>query len=161
MSTHIPAEVIDFLAHRIQSNIRELEGCLNRVVAYAQMTGSSVSIETATSALTELLDTTRRRRLTPDAILKEVAEFYGVDLRALQGRGRSRNVVIPRQVVMYLVREETDASLMDIGRFLGGRDHTTIIYGCDKIGEEVTSNSRLRQEIMTIRDRLYQSGAAK
>ena len=161
MSTHIPAEVIDFLAHRIQSNIRELEGCLNRVVAYAQMTGSSVSIETATSALTELLDTTRRRRLTPDAILKEVAEFYGVDLRALQGRGRSRNVVIPRQVVMYLVREETDASLMDIGRFLGGRDHTTIIYGCDKIGEEVTSNSRLRQEIMTIRDRLYQSGATK
>ncbi|MBC8162895.1 MAG: chromosomal replication initiator protein DnaA [Roseiflexaceae bacterium] len=161
MSTLIPAEVLDFLAHRIQSNIRELEGCLNRVVAYAQMTGSTVSIETATSALTELLDTTRRRRLTADAILKEVAEFYGIDLRALQGRGRSRNVVIPRQVIMYLLREETDSSLMDIGRFLGGRDHTTIIYGCDKIGEEVNTNARLRQEIMTIRDRLYQGGAAK
>ena len=92
MSTHIPADVIDFLAHRIQSNIRELEGCLNRVVAYAQLTGSAVSIDTATGALTELLDTSRRKRITPDAIIKETAEFYGVDSRALQGRGRSRDV---------------------------------------------------------------------
>ena len=160
MSTHIPAEVIDFLAHRIQSNIRELEGCLNRVVAHTQLTGSVISIETATSALTELLDTNRRKRITPDAIIKEVAEFYSVDTRALQGRGRSRNVVIPRQVVMYLMREETDSSLMEIGKSLGGRDHTTIMYGCEKIGEDINSDARLRQEIMTIRDRLYQAGGA-
>ncbi len=156
MSTHIPAEVIDFLAHRIQSNIRELEGCLNRVTAYAQMYNTSVSVEVATAALNELLDTSRRKRLTSDAILREVADFYGVDLRSMQGRGRSRNIVVPRQVAMYLLREETDASLMDIGQLLGGRDHTTVIYGCDKIGEEINSDSRLRQEVVTIRDRLYQ-----
>jgi chromosomal replication initiator protein len=160
MSMHIPAEVIDFLAHRIQSNIRELEGCLNRVAAYAQMYGTSVSVEVATSALNELLDTSRRKRVTSDAILREVADFYGVELRAMQGRGRSRNIVVPRQVAMYLLREETDASLMDIGQLLGGRDHTTVIYGCEKIGEEINADSRLRQEVVTIRDRLYQGNNA-
>jgi chromosomal replication initiator protein len=153
----IPAEVIDFLAHRIQSNIRELEGCLNRVTAYAQLTRTDVTIEVAAAALTELLDTTRRKRIGSEAIIREVADFYGVDLRALTGRGRSRNIVVPRQVAMYLLREETDASLMDIGKLLGGRDHTTIIYGCEKISEEINSDSRLRQEVVTIRDKLYQS----
>jgi chromosomal replication initiator protein len=151
--------VIDFLAHRIQSNIRELEGCLNRVAAYAQLTHSDVSVEVAAAALTELLDTTRRKRITAEAIIREVADFYAVDLRALTGRGRSRNIVVPRQVAMYLLREETDASLMDIGRMLGGRDHTTIIYGCEKISEEINSDSRLRQEVVTIRDKLYQGNA--
>ena len=157
MTVHIPADVIDFLAHRIQSNIRELEGCLNRVAAYAQMYGTAVTVEVATAALTEILDTTRRKRITSEAILREVADFYGVDLRSLQGRGRSRNIVIPRQVAMYLLREETDASLMDIGQLLGGRDHTTVIYGCEKIGDEINADSRLRQEVVTIRDKLYNS----
>lgn len=151
----IPDEVIDFLAQRIQSNIRELEGCLNRVVAYAQMHALAISVEVATSALSELLDTTRRKRITSETILREVAEFYGVDLRALQGRGRSRNIVVPRQVAMFLLREETDSSLVDIGKLLGGRDHTTVMYGCDKIGEELNADSRLRSEVVTIREKLY------
>lgn len=156
MLTPVPPEVIDFLAHRIQSNIRELEGNLNRVVAYAQMYGTAVSIDVATAALSDLLDSTRRRRITTDAIMREVSDFYGVDAQILQGRGRSRNIVVPRQVAMYLMREETDASLSDIGNLLGGRDHTTVMYGCEKISEEITSDSRLRQEVMTIRERLYQ-----
>lgn len=155
--TPVPAEVIDFLAHRIQSNIRELEGSLNRVAAYAQMYGTEITVEVATTALLELLDNSRRKRITSDLILREVAEFYGVELRALQGRSRSRNIVIPRQVAMYLLREETEASLMDIGQFLGGRDHTTVIYGCEKISEEINADARLRQEVVTIRERLYQS----
>jgi chromosomal replication initiator protein len=151
--------VIDFLAHRIQSNIRELEGCLNRVMAYAQLHGTDVSVDVASAALTELLDTSRRKRITPDTILREVADFYGVDVRAMQGRGRSRNIVVPRQVAMYLLREETEASLMDIGRLLGGRDHTTVIYGYEKVGDEITSDARLRQEVLSIRDRIYQKNA--
>jgi chromosomal replication initiator protein len=154
MLVNIPAEVIDFLAHRIQSNIRELEGCLNRVVAYAQMTGAPVSVEVATAALSELLDTSRRRRISSDMILREVADFYGVDLRAMQGRGRSRNIVIPRQVAMYLLREETESSLVDIGTLLGGRDHTTVMYGCEKITEELNTDARLRQEVNTVRANL-------
>ncbi len=155
IAQYIPADVIDFLAQRIQSNIRELEGCMNRVAAYAQLHNTSVSVEVATAALAELLDTTRRKRITSDSILREVAEFYGVDLKALQGRGRSRNIVIPRQVAMYLLREETEASLVDIGDLLGGRDHTTVMYGCEKITEEVNTNSRLRQELSNIREKIF------
>jgi chromosomal replication initiator protein len=156
MLVNIPAGVIDFLAHRIQSNIRELEGCLNRVVAYAQMTASPVSVEVATAALSELLDTSRRKRISPEMIVREVAEFYGVDMRAMTGRGRSRNIVVPRQVAMYLLREETESSLVDIGQLLGGRDHTTVMYGCEKITEELNTDSRLRQEVNTIREKLLQ-----
>ncbi len=156
MTVDVPANVIEFLAQRIQSNIRELEGSLNRVVAYAKLNGTAISVESAQAALSDLLDTSRKKRVTGDMILRAVCEFYGVDLRMLQGRGRSRNIVGPRQVAMYLLREETDSSLVDIGTLIGGRDHTTIMYGCDKIGEEIITDNRLKQEINTIRERLYQ-----
>lgn len=156
MTVDVPANVIEFLAQRIQSNIRELEGSLNRVVAYAKLNGTAISVESAQAALSDLLDTSRKKRVTGDMILRTVCEFYGVDLRMLQGRGRSRNIVGPRQVAMYLLREETDSSLVDIGTLIGGRDHTTIMYGCDKIGEEIITDNRLKQEINTIRERLYQ-----
>jgi chromosomal replication initiator protein len=160
ISQYIPAEVIDFLAQRIQSNIRELEGCMNRVAAYAQLHGTAVSVEVATAALAELLDNTRRKRITPDSILREVADYYGVDLKTLQGRGRSRNIVGPRQVAMYLLREETEASLVDIGQLLGGRDHTTVMYGYEKITEEVNTNTRLRQELSNIREKIFKGQRA-
>ena len=156
LTVDVPANVIDFLAQRIQSNIRELEGSLNRVVAYAKLNGTAVTIESAQSALSDLLDTSHKKRVTGEVILRTVCEFYGVDLRVLQGRGRSRNIVGPRQVAMYLLREETDASLVDIGAMIGGRDHTTVMYGCDKIAEEIDTDQRLKQEINAIRERLYQ-----
>jgi chromosomal replication initiator protein len=160
MVAHTPADVIDFLAHRVQSNIRELEGCLNRVAAYAQMYQTSITVEVAAAALSELLNTNGRRRIAPEAVVREVAAFYGVELRALQGRSRSHSIVVPRQVAMYLMREETDASLVDIGQCLGGRDHTTVMYGCEKIGDELNNDARLRQEVATIREKIYQSSAA-
>ncbi|MFZ9858995.1 MAG: chromosomal replication initiator protein DnaA [Roseiflexaceae bacterium] len=156
MTVDVPASVIDFLAQRIQSNIRELEGSLNRVVAYAKLNGTAITVDSAAAALSDLLDTGPKKRVTGDSILRTVCEYYGVDMRAVQGRGRSRNIVGPRQVAMYLLREETDASLVDIGAMLGGRDHTTIMYGCDKIAEEITTDNRLKQEINSIRERLYQ-----
>ena len=156
MTVDVPANVIDFLAQRIQSNIRELEGSLNRVVAYAKLNGTAITVDSAAAALSDLLDTGPKKRITGDSILRTVCEYYGVDIRAVQGRGRSRNIVGPRQVAMYLLREETDASLVDIGAMLGGRDHTTIMYGCDKIAEEITTDNRLKQEINSIRERLYQ-----
>lgn len=159
MNVGVPDEVIDFLAHKVQSNIRELEGSLNRVAAFAELHGRAISIEVATAALADLLGSARRRRITPDMIIQAVSDHYGVDVRVLQGRGRSRNIVIPRQVAMYLLREETESSLVDIGNFLGGRDHTTVMYGCDKISEEINADSRLRNEVITIREKLYAQGA--
>jgi chromosomal replication initiator protein len=158
MRAAIAPEVIDFLAHKIQSNIRELEGSLNRVAAFAELNGVPITIELATAALAELFENTRRRHITPDAILQEVASYYSMDLRVIQGRGRSRNVVLPRQVTMYLLREETDMSLVDIGGMLGGRDHTTVMYGCEKMTEEINADARLRADVNAIRAKLYAQG---
>lgn len=158
MNVPIPGEVIDFLAHKIQSNIRELEGSLNRVAAYAELNRASLTTDLAAAALAELLDNTRRKRITPEMIIQAVSNYYGVDTRVLQGRGRSRNIVIPRQVSMYLLREETECSLVDIGNLLGGRDHTTVMYGCEKIAEEINADSRLRNEVLAIREKLYEQG---
>ena len=155
LNVDVPDEVVDFVAHRIQSNIRELEGSLNRIVAFANLNHQRINIDVAAAALSELLDNTRRQRITPDAIVEEVSKFYGIDLKVLKGRGRSRNIVVPRQIAMYLIREETEASLMEIGAELGGRDHTTVLHGCDKIAGEVNSDARLRADVLAIRERLY------
>ncbi|NNJ10936.1 chromosomal replication initiator protein DnaA [Chloroflexales bacterium ZM16-3] len=159
MNAGIPDEVIDFLAHKVQSNIRELEGSLNRVAAFAELHGVPISVEVATSSLADLLGSARRRRITPDQIIVAVSEHFGVDMRIMQGRGRSRNIVVPRQVAMYLLREETECSLVDIGKLLGGRDHTTVMYGCDKIAEEINADNRLRNEVLSIRERLHNQAA--
>jgi len=158
MNVYVPDEVIDFLAHKVQSNIRELEGSLNRVAAFAEMHGLPISVEVATTALADLLGSARRKRITSDMILQAVSEHYGVDLRALTGRGRSRNIVVPRQVAMYLLREETEASLVEIGNLLGGRDHTTVMYGCEKIAEEINTDNRLRNEVLGLREKLHAQG---
>jgi chromosomal replication initiator protein len=106
-------------------------------------------------ALAELLDSTRRKRITVDDIINAVAQHYAIDERVLKGRGRSRNIVVPRQVAMYLLREETESSLVEIGNALGGRDHTTVMHGCEKIAEEINTDSRLRGEVLEIRETLY------
>lgn len=159
LNVRVPDEVIDFLAHRIQSNIRELEGSLNRVVAFANLNRQSISTELAGSALSELLENTRRQRITNDSILETVSKYYGIDGKVLKGRQRSRNIVVPRQVAMYLMREETESSLVEIGSVLGGRDHTTVLHGCEKIGEDLNSDSRLRSDVLEIRNRLYNGNA--
>lgn len=155
LNVHVPDEVIDFVAHRIQSSIRELEGSLNRVVAFAKLNRQPISVDIAAAALSELLGTSRRQRINKETIVEEVARFYNIDLKLLKGRGRSRNVVVPRQVAMFLMREETESSLMEIGEQLGGRDHTTVLHGCDKIATELNSDSRLRSDVLAIRERLY------
>jgi chromosomal replication initiator protein len=158
LNVHVPGDVIDFLAYKIQSNIRELEGSINRVVAYARMNHSSITIDVAMAALAELLDDSHRKRITPEMVLNAVCEYYGIETRVVQGRGRSRNIVVPRQVAMYLLREEVGCSLVEIGSMLGGRDHTTVMYGCEKMGEEINNDSRLRNEVLAIREKLYGQG---
>jgi chromosomal replication initiator protein len=155
LNVHVPDEVIDFVAHRIQSNIRELEGSLNRVVAYANLNRQPPTVELAQTALSDLLGNTRRSHLTPDAIVEAVGQYYDIDLKVLTGKPRARNIAVPRQVAMYLMRQETEASLMEIGHALGGRDHTTVLHGCDKIADMINTDPRLRSEVMQIRARLF------
>ena len=149
----VPFEVIDFLARKIQSNIRELSGALTRVVAYAQLMHTGISVDLATTVLQDIL---QHQPLSTDEVLVAVAEYYRISLEDLKGRGRSKEVVTPRQMAMYFLREETGASLPQIGEALGGRDHTTVIYSVEKITQEIEQDDQRRREMLAIKERLYQ-----
>lgn len=152
-SIAVPDEVIAFIAHQVQSNIRELEGALNRVTAYARLAHAPLTVNLATTALAELL--ARPALISINAVLQTVSEYYGIDIPTMVGKGRSKEMVRPRQVAMYLAREETGASLPEIGQALGGRDHTTVMYGVEKIAQEIEQDDSLRRDILAIRERLY------
>ena len=152
-SSDVPSDVLDFIARQVQSNIRELEGALNRVSAYIRLTGSSFSVESARAALADLV--ARPSSLTLSEVIQVVAHFYNMPLDDLVGRGRNKEVVKPRHVAMYLAREEFQATLPQIGEALGGRDHTTVMYGVEKIASEMEQDDNLRREILSIREKLY------
>jgi chromosomal replication initiator protein len=149
----VSPEVIELIARRVQRNIRELEGALNRVIAYADILGHALSPEVAASALADFLP--RHRSLNAEQIIEGVASFYNVSVTDLTGRERSKDVALPRQVAMYLIRQETDSSLPQIGEALGGRDHTTIIYGCDKVADMIERDDSMRRQLLSLRERLY------
>ena len=156
---HVPDEIIEVIAERVQSNIRELEGAFNRIVAFAELSGSPITTKLAEIALADLLPPSRD--IPPQRIVDHVAEFYKVDTERLIGRDRSRAIAFPRQVAMYLLRREADISLPQIGKELGGRDHTTVMYAIDKINEMLDNgDERLRKELVQIRQKLHSPTAA-
>jgi len=151
--TRVPDEILSVIATQVKSNIRELEGALNQVVAMARLTDQPLTPEIAEVALGNLLP--QRRELPAGEILERVARHFGLEPQQLTGRSRKREIARPRQIVMYLVREETDASLPQIGELLGGRDHSTILYGCDRVAELLEEDVELRREVTTLRQHLY------
>ena len=149
----VDSQHLELIARRVQSNIRELEGALTRVLAYSDLSSQPLSADLIEIALADLLP--RPGALTADRIIAAVAEHFGLDEAALLGRNRARDVALPRQVAMYLIREETRASLPKIGEVLGGRDHTTVMYGCDKINGQLETDDGLRRHVAAIREALY------
>jgi chromosomal replication initiator protein len=151
----ITSDVIEFVARKVVSNIRELEGALNRIVAYASMGAMPISIELAQAVLSNVLYNPKKRQVTPERIAKAVSDYYGVQMEQLKGQKRDKAIVTPRQVAMFLMREETDVSLLRIGAELGGRDHSTVLHACDKITRESAVNDELRREIAAVRELIY------
>jgi chromosomal replication initiator protein len=151
----ITSDVVEFVARKVVSNIRELEGALNRIVAYASMGAMPISIELAQAVLSNVLYNPKKRQVTPERIAKAVSEYYGVHMDQLKGQKRDKAIVTPRQVAMFLMREETDVSLLRIGAELGGRDHSTVLHACDKITRESAVNDELRREIAAVRELIY------
>ena len=151
----ISSDVIEFIARKVVSNIRELEGALNRIVAYASMGAMPISIELAQAVLSNVLYNPKKRQITPERIAKAVSEYYGVALEQLRGQKRDKAIVVPRQIAMFLMREETDVSLLRIGAELGNRDHSTVLHACDKITRESAGNDELRREIAAVRELIY------
>lgn len=143
----IPEEVLEFIANNIESNIRELEGALNRVIAYASLTGSPITLELAQDCLKQIIAGHSAASINYNTIMKVVSRYYDISPDQLVTKKRSRDVSYPRQVAMYLCRELTGMSLPRIGQIFGGRDHTTVIHACDKIQEELDTNAELRRAV--------------
>jgi chromosomal replication initiator protein len=154
LGVHVPGDVMEFIARRCQNNIRELEGALNKVIAHAALSREAISITQSKYALQDLVS--RQAAITSDMIIEAVIEYFGLTTEDIVGNSRSKRVAGPRQMVMYLIREETKASLPQIGEALGGRDHTTIMYGCNKVSKLVETNEAVRRDAMKIRELLYQ-----
>ena len=151
---NIPNEILEIIAERVQSNIRELEGALNRIIAFADLSGSSLTSNLVEVALADLLP--QHGDVQPEAVVNQVAQYYKLSVDKLLSLDRSRDVARPRQVAMYLLREEAHISYPQIGAVLGGRDHTTVMYAVDKIKKEIgDTGSKLNRDIIQIRRQLH------
>ncbi|MDD5587344.1 MAG: chromosomal replication initiator protein DnaA [Alphaproteobacteria bacterium] len=146
----VPDKVMEFLAHKITSNVRELEGALNRIVAHAQLVGRTITLEMTQEVLADLLRSTERR-VTIDEIQKRVAEHFNIRVADMHSARRARAVARPRQVAMYLAKQLTPRSLPEIGRKFGGRDHTTVIHAVRKIEELSAYDPTFREDVELLR----------
>lgn len=150
LAIKVPASVLEFLAHRISSNVRELEGALTRVVAHATLVGRDITLETTQDVLRDLLRA-NDRRVTIDEIQKKVAEYYNIRISDMSSPRRARNIARPRQMAMYLSKSLTQRSLPEIGRKFGGRDHTTVMHAVKKVDELIAQEPGIREDIDLLR----------
>ena len=142
----IPDDVLLLIADRIRNNIRDLEGCLVRLMAYASLVHRDITLELAEQVLHQYVNP-EPDLLTPERILAAVSERFSVKSEALCGPRRTKNIALPRQVAMYLLRQLTDLSLVEIGRVFGGRDHSTVLYACDRVGDHVSKDVAFADKI--------------
>lgn len=150
----VPEHVIDTIAHHVRNNIRELEGALNKLIAYAQLSGDSIDSELVSMALADIIRKTDK--VTIDQVIQAVCGYYNVSVDAIASTSRSRSIAFPRQMAMFLARTETDASLPQIGAQLGNRDHTTVLYGYEKIATLMETDATTRRNLLEIKASLYE-----
>jgi chromosomal replication initiator protein len=146
----LPQKVMEFLAHKIVSNVRELEGALNRIVAQMQFVGRDITLESAQEVLHDLLRA-NERRVTIDEIQRRVAEHFNIKMAEMTSARRARVVARPRQVAMYLAKQLTQRSLPEIGRKFGGRDHTTVMHAVRKVEELIVSDRAIAEDVEVLR----------
>ncbi|NPV57069.1 MAG: chromosomal replication initiator protein DnaA [Anaerolineae bacterium] len=153
---NVPDGILELIARQIQSNIRELEGALTRVLAFSDLSGQPVTEALVNSALADLLP--QRSNIGPEQVIQAVAEAFNISLAQMRGSDRSREIALPRQVAMYLLREESNLSLPQVGELLGGRDHTTAMHAIKKVADMIERDDKLRRQVIAIRERLYGRG---
>ena len=151
---NISNEVMQYIASNVKSNIRELEGSLTKLIALHKLKNEEINIMLAAEALKDIVSPEEGRQITPELILDIVAEHYSISVYDLKSGKRSSNVAIPRQVAMYLCREMTDTPLKSIGIMLGGRDHSTISHGVDRVTDELTRDEALSNTIDIIKKKI-------
>ena len=150
----VPDDIISYIAGRVQTNIRELEGCLNRLMAFQQLHRTDLTMDVARAAMASLGNDSHEPTLSGRQIAQIVADYYHISYDAMCGKQRDKYIVTPRQIAMYLIRQETQISLLEIGQMFGGRDHSTVLHACEKIERTINVNQALRREIIAIREQL-------
>ncbi|MCX6785246.1 MAG: chromosomal replication initiator protein DnaA [Candidatus Komeilibacteria bacterium] len=150
-------EVIEHLAKVIQNNVRELEGALNRIIAYHQLNKSLPTLDSTKQVLQAMTISSPRGNITPKKIIEATSVYFDITIEELTGACRRKEMVLPRQIVMYLMREEIKSSYPAIGQELGGRDHTTAIHACNKIGLALEKDDKLKNDLLLIKQKLYQA----
>ena len=153
---HVDGEVLEMIAERVASNIRELEGCLTRLVAYSSLTGRPIDRALAEEALKEVFARSEPRHVTCDDVMEAVATYYNVTVDDLKGPRRSRDVAVPRQIAMYIAREVVGAPLTMIGDCFGGRDHSTVNHACQKVTQEVKTSPTLNNLVSDLCQQLQE-----
>ncbi len=151
---HIPNEVMQYIASNVKSNIRELEGSLNKLIALHKLKNEEINIMLAAEALKDIISPEEGKQITPELILDIVAEHFSISVYDLKSGKRSSNIAIPRQIAMYLCREMTDTPLKTIGIIMGGRDHSTVSHGYDKISDELTRDEALSNTVDIIKKKI-------
>jgi len=150
----VPNDTLEFIATKVSTNIRELEGALIRVTAFASLNREPITTELAQSLLADLLRETAPKRRTDDELLSEIADILGFDVEALKGKSRQRPLVTARQIAMYVFRDLTDLSYPAIARVFGGRDHTTVIHAVDKIERLMGERKQVYEQVTDLVRRL-------
>lgn len=150
-------EILVFIANNIQSNIRELEGALNRLIVFHEFNNTKPTTESTKSILSSILSTLKTKSITTKDIIEAVSRFFEVDVKEIMGKSRKKELVYPRQITMYLMRKEANISYPTIGNELGGRDHTTAMHACNKMMKEVEESEKIKQDIDSIKQLVYSS----
>lgn len=151
---NIDNEVIKYIADNIKSNVRELEGALTKVVAKSRLVKQPITLTLAEDLLKDHITPSERREITADVIIEIVAEHYNLNRSELASPTKKKNIAYPRQIAMYLCREMTDVPLVTVGELLGGRDHSTVIHGCDRISTDLRTNEQLQSTIDNLRKKI-------
>jgi chromosomal replication initiator protein len=151
---YVPDDCLVFIATRIQSNIRELEGALIRVIAFSSLNRTEINQEMVAEVLKDMLPSGKPKEITAELIQEVVSEFFNIRIEDFKAKKRTRNVAFPRQIAMYLTREMTDLSLPKIGESFGGRDHTTVIHACEKINIELQKSLDLQEKIKLLIEKI-------
>ena len=152
---NINEEIVNFLATNIRNNVRELEGALNKLIAFHQINNIDPTLESAQQLLINLKRMPNKNSITAKSLISVIIEYYNISLKDIISACRKKNLVAPRQITMYLMREEMGSSYPVIGQEIGGRDHTTAMYACEKIEKQLEVDEVLRQDIEIIRQKLY------
>lgn len=153
---HLDKEIVNYVAETIQDNIRELEGALNRIIAFHQLNNTTPTLDSVKAILGGISANHKKAGLTPKKLLHSVSIFYDISMENLLGSSRKKELVIPRQIAMFLMREELKASYPNIGQEIGGRDHTTAMHACIKVNSMIEVDEKIKNDILVLRQKIYE-----